>query len=121
MNAATCPLVAAEQLPATTACVPAARAGAVAAPGVRPQFAGRPMATPEPAVTSGMSFSAGPSTSRSSLDTASTMAISTPSARSAAMRSRIAAPRATTAWSIRPTLRRVCAASTRSRFDPSWA
>ena len=104
MNAATCPLVA-EQLPATTACVPA-RAGAVAAPGVRPQFAGRPMATPEPAVTSGMSFSAGPSTSRSSLDTASTMAISTFAQRGDALG--IALPRATTAWSIRPTLRRVC-------------
>ena len=58
MKACTCRLVAAEQLPDTTACAPAG--GAAARPrqptAAMPKLAGRPIATPEPAVTSGMSL-----------------------------------------------------------------
>jgi hypothetical protein len=105
MKSITCWLVATEQLPDTMACSPCA-AGRRAASllGATPKLPGRPMATPEPAVTSGMPLRAGPRRSRSSLDTASTTAMRTPSAAVASMRARMAAsPCATTLWSIRPT------------------
>ena len=114
----TCRLVASEQLPDTTALSPEAAGSALAADeGAMPKLAGSPIATPEPAVTSGIRASAGPRRSRSSFETASTIAMPIPSAFSCAMRSSIAcAPRATTAWSMSPTLRRVCACSTRTRL-----
>ena len=69
-----------------------------------PQLRGRPIARPEPAVTSGSSRTAAPRRSRSSLETASAMAIPTPSSRRASKRARIAsAPPATAVWSTRPT------------------
>ena len=62
-----------------------------------PKFAGNPMATPEPPVTRGMPLSAGPSLRRSSLDTASTIAMCTSCFCNSWMRRRIAsAPRSTT-------------------------
>lgn len=65
--------------------------------GAIPKLPGKPIATPEPAVTRGISFSAGPSLSRSALLTASTIAIPTPSAFKAVMRARMASePSATT-------------------------
>ncbi len=55
MKCCTCRLVASEQLPDTTACRPEAAGSALAADeGAMPKLAGSPIATPEPAVTSGI-------------------------------------------------------------------
>jgi hypothetical protein len=60
MNARTCRFVAVEHEPDTIARRPVARGNWLAAfEGVIPKFAGNPIATPEPAVTSGMSFRRG--------------------------------------------------------------
>ena len=91
MKCATCAFVACEQLPDTMARKPLAGGSALAcADGCSPKLPGSAMATPEPAVTSGRLASAGPSRSRSSLLTASTMAMATPCAFSSSMRARIA-------------------------------
>ena len=89
---------ASEQLPDTTACQPLASGKRLACTeGVKPKLAGKPIATPEPAVTSGMPLRARPRRSRWSLDSASTTATLTPSACNCVMRSRTAsAPRSTT-------------------------
>ena len=87
MNARTWPRVACEQLPEMIARNPAA-GGNCAASGedTIPQFCGNPIATPDPAVTSAKSFSAVPRRMRSVSETASTIAIDTPSALSASTR-----------------------------------
>ena len=98
MKAATCAFVAREQLPAITACSPLApgRVAALAF-GAMPKFAGKPIATPEPAVTKGISASAGAKRCKSALLTASTIATPTPCCLSPAIRCWIAAvPCATT-------------------------
>src|SRR5205814_3629180 len=75
-NARTWRLVAAEQLPDTIARDPDACGSSLAAfEGAIPKLAGNPMATPDPAVTSGMPLSAGPSLIKSSFEIASTIAI----------------------------------------------
>ena len=98
MYVRTCRLVACEQLPETIARAPAASGNTLErVDGAMSKFAGRPIATPEPAVTSGRSFNAGPIRSKSSLLMASTIAIPTPWLRSSSIRRRIAAsPAATT-------------------------
>ena len=93
IKACTCRLVASEQLPETTACCPTAGGKALAVlEGARPKLPGKPIATPEPAVTSGMPLRAGARRIRSSLEIASTTARRTPWLRSWAMRAWMAAP-----------------------------
>ena len=81
MNAGTCRLVASEQLPDTTACKPVAAGKTLAVlDGAMPKLPGKPIATPEPAVTSGMALRAGPRRMRSALEMASTTASRAPCA-----------------------------------------
>ena len=113
--------VAAEQLPDTIARVPASggRPAALGAGSQLPKFGGSPMATPEPAVSSGR-----PVQARAQLHQ---VVVARPHRRSRCRRPRraarrcasriAAAPAATTPWSISPTLAScICACSTRTRL-----
>jgi len=88
-------LVACEQLPETMALNPFTAGSDAASPeAVMAKLRGRPIASPEPAQTSGRSRTASPRRCRSSLSIASAIAIATPSLRKASKRARIAAAEA---------------------------